>query len=133
MYCNDGFTLVEIVVELVTGRKFVAFLGERVFAPLSMTNTTTSLGESGNVAEYYEATSGKKYPREVVSVYATGGFSSTAEDLCRFGESLMDGGRNLLSTAAAGALLPATRTFYKRVARGQVVRAGWLGLLDAHR
>ena len=102
MYCNDGFTLAEIVVELVTGRKFVAFLGDRVFAPLGMTNTTTSLGESGgaNVAEYYDAASGKKYPREVVPIYAAGGFSSTAEDLCRFGESLMDGGRNLLSTAA---------------------------------
>ena len=102
MYCNDGFTLAEMVVEQVTGRKFVAFLGERVFAPLRMTNTTTSLGESGgaNVAEYYEATSGKKYPREVVPIYAAGGFSSTAEDLCRFGDSLMSGGRNLLSPAS---------------------------------
>ena len=47
MYCHDGFTLAEMVVEQVTGRKFVAFLGERVFAPLGMTDTTTSLGESG--------------------------------------------------------------------------------------
>lgn len=102
MYCNDGFTLAEIVVEQVTGRKFVAFLGDRVFAPLGMTNTTTSLGESGgaNVAEYYDAASGKKYPREVVPIYAAGGFSSTAEDLCRFGDSLMAGGRNLLSPAS---------------------------------
>ena len=102
MYCNDGFTLAEIVVEQVTGRKFVAFLSERVFAPLGMTDTTTTLGESGgvNVAEYYDAASGKKYPREVVPMYATGGFSSTAEDLCRFGDSLMAGGRNLLSTAS---------------------------------
>ena len=102
MYCNDGFTLAEMVVEQVTGRKFVAFLDDRLFAPLGMNNTSTSLGESGgaNVAEYYEATSGKKYPREVVPVYATGGFSSTAEDLCRFGDSLMAGGRNLLSPAS---------------------------------
>ncbi|MES2584304.1 MAG: serine hydrolase domain-containing protein [Pseudomonadota bacterium] len=102
MYCNDGFTLAEMVVEQVTGRKFVAFLGERVFAPLGMNNTATSLGESGgaNVAEYYDAISGKKYPREVVPIYAAGGFSSTAEDLCRFGDSLMAGGRNLLSTAS---------------------------------
>ena len=102
MYCNDGFTLAEMVVEQVTGRKFVAFLDDRVFGPLGMTSTTTSLGESGgaNVAEYYDATSGKKYPREVVPVYATGGFSSTAEDLCRFGNSLMAGGRTLLSPAS---------------------------------
>jgi CubicO group peptidase (beta-lactamase class C family) len=102
MYCNDGFTLAEMVVEQVTGRKFVAFLGDRVFAPLGMTNTTTSLGESGgaNVAEYYDSSSGKKYPLEVVPIYAAGGFSSTAEDLCRFGGSLMAGGRSLLSPAS---------------------------------
>ncbi len=102
MYCNDGFTLAEMVVEQVTGRKFVAFLGERVFAPLGMTNTATSLGESGgaNVAEYYDAASGKKYPREVVPIYAAGGFSSTAEDLCRFGDSLIASGRTLLSPAS---------------------------------
>ena len=102
MYCNDGFTLAEMVVEQITGRKFVAFLADRVLAPLGMTNTTTSLGESGgvNVAEYYDAASGTKYPREVVPIYAAGGFSSTAEDLCRFGDSLMADGHNLLSPAS---------------------------------
>ena len=102
MYTNDGFTLAEIVVERVAGRKYVDFLAERIFAPLGMTHTGASLGEivEGNVAEYYEAKSGKKYPREIVPVYATGGLSSTAEDLCRFGDSLMPGGRNLLSPAS---------------------------------
>lgn len=67
-----------------------------------MTHTGASAGEivEGNVAEYYEAKSGKKYPRGVVSVYATGGLSSTAEDLCRFGDRLMPGGRSPLSAAS---------------------------------
>ena len=107
MYCNDGFTLAEIVVERVAGRKYVDFLAERIFAPLRMTHTGASLGEivEGNVAEYYEAKSGKKYPREVVPVYATGGLSSTAEDLCRFGDSLMPGGTTLLSPASIREIL----------------------------
>ncbi len=107
MYCNDGFTLAEIVVERVAGRKYVDFLAERVFAPLGMAHTGPSVGEiaEGNVAEYYDAKSGRKYPREVVPVYATGGLSSTAEDLCRFGDSLMPGGRTLLSPASLREIL----------------------------
>lgn len=102
MYCNDGFTLAEIVVERVSGSRYMDFLAARVFAPLGMTRTGASVGESGgdNVAEYYEAKSGKKYPREVVPVYATGGIASTAEDLCRFGNALLPGGKALLSPAS---------------------------------
>ncbi|MES2787572.1 MAG: serine hydrolase domain-containing protein [Pseudomonadota bacterium] len=102
MYCNDGFTLAEIVIEKVSGQKYIDFLGARVFAPLGMNHTTKSLGESGgvNVAEYYDAISGKKYPREAVPMLATGGLASTAEDLCRFGSCLVDGGPRLLSPAS---------------------------------
>jgi CubicO group peptidase (beta-lactamase class C family) len=107
MYTNDGFTLVEIIIERRTGRKYLDFLAERIFAPLGMTHTGASLGEivEVNVAEYYEAKSGKKYPREVVPMYATGGLSSTAEDLCRFGDSLMPYGKALLSQASLRELL----------------------------
>lgn len=107
MYTNDGFTLAEMVVERVTGRRFLDFLADRVFAPLGMKHTGASIGESGggNVAEYYDASSGKKYPREIVPVYATGGLSSTAEDLCRFGDSLMPGGKRLLSPASLQEIL----------------------------
>ena len=102
MYCNDGFSLAEIVVEKVSGQKYIEFLGTRVFAPLGMTHTTTSLGVSGgtNVAEYYDPISNKKYPREVVPMLATGGLASTAEDLCRFGNCLMNGDPQLLSPAS---------------------------------
>ena len=76
---------------------------ERVFAPRCMSDTATSFGESGgaNVAEDYDPTSGEKYPREVVRMYATGGLSSTAADLCRVGDSLMAGGCSLLSPASS--------------------------------
>lgn len=71
---------------------------------IAMTHTGASLGEivDGNVAEYYEAKAGKKYPREVVPVYATGGLSSTAEDFCRFGDSLVPGGSYVFFAGVAG-------------------------------
>ena len=89
MYCNDGFTFAEIIVERVSGMKFMDFVAERIFKPLGMKNSGSSVGECGskNIAEYYDLKTGKKYPPEVVEVYACGGISSTAEDLCKFGQS----------------------------------------------
>ncbi len=105
MYCNDGFTLAEIIVEKVSGKKFMDFLAERVFKPLGMKNTGVSVGECGleNIAEYYDVKTGKKYPPELVEIYACGGISSTAEDLCKFGNSFNPkSGRKILSAASLG-------------------------------
>ena len=108
-YSNDGFTLAEIVVERASGRKYMDFLASRIFVPLGMRHTGPNLGELGlrgiDVAEFYDAKHGTKYPREIVPVYAAGGISSTAEDLCRFGDALMPGGTPLLSPASLAELL----------------------------
>ncbi|HNY11993.1 MAG TPA: serine hydrolase domain-containing protein [Candidatus Wallbacteria bacterium] len=107
IYCNDGFTLAEIVVERVSGKKFVEFLAERVFKPLGMKNTGASVGEiqNANTAEYYDAKTGKKHPREVVMVYGAGGLSSTASDLCIFANSFSPYGKHILSEASIREIL----------------------------
>jgi CubicO group peptidase (beta-lactamase class C family) len=109
MYSNDGFTLAEIVVERTSGRKYMDFLAERIFVPLGMMHTGPNVGELGRrgieVAEFYDMNSGKRYPREIVPLYAAGGISSTAEDLCRFGNALLPGGTPLLSRASLAELL----------------------------
>lgn len=102
MYCNDGFTLAEIIVENVSGKKYMDFLSEHIFKPLGMKNTGVSIGElqKGDLAEYYDIKAGKKYPLEAVSVYGAGGLSSTPEDLCRFGSSFYLKGKKILSDAS---------------------------------
>ena len=35
VYCNDGFSLAEIIVERVSGKKYSTFLAQRIFAPKS--------------------------------------------------------------------------------------------------
>jgi CubicO group peptidase (beta-lactamase class C family) len=86
VYCNDGFTLAEMIVERVSGGKYIDFLNKRIFKPLGLKNTGMSVGEiNGNpVALYYDAKTGKIHPRETLSVLGAGGLSSTAEELCRF-------------------------------------------------
>ncbi len=129
IYCNDGFTLAEIIVEKVSGKKFLDFLKERIFDPLEMRNTSASIGEIGeeNIAERYDPKSGKKYPHETYTVYAAGGLSSTAEDLCRFGESFTSGGKRLLSEASIKEILKAQPTgFSDKLKNTQMLNAfGW--------
>lgn len=87
-YCNDGFTLAEIIVERLSKGPYLDFLRERIFRPLGLENTALSLGtlQGKPVASYYDPKTGKPHPPEAISVFGTGGLSSTAVDLCRFAE-----------------------------------------------
>lgn len=102
IYCNDGFTLAEILVEKVSGVRYMDFVTKRIFRPLGMRDSGPSNGELQpvNSAFYYEAATGKKHPHEVMMVYGAGGLSSTAEDMCRFGYSFCAGGPAILSKAS---------------------------------
>lgn len=88
-YCNDGFTLAEMIVERASGKKYIDFLKKRIFTPLGLKNTGLSVGEIKGkpVAAYYDAKTAKIYPLEVLSVLGAGALSSTPEDLCRFADA----------------------------------------------
>jgi CubicO group peptidase (beta-lactamase class C family) len=129
IYCNDGFTLAEIIVERVSGKKYMDFLIERIFSPLGMKHSSASLGEISetNVGEYYDAKTGKKYPRQVVPVYGAGGLSSTAEDLCRFGDSFSLKGKRILSDASIREILKTQPTRFSDKLRDRQIMGefGW--------
>ncbi len=115
IYCNDGFTLAEMIVEKLSGKKFIDFVAERIFEPLEMKDSAASVGETGgNVAVYYDVPTGKKYPLEVVRVHAAGGLSSTAEDLCRFADSFTPGGKHILSEVSLEEALKSQPTLFTK-------------------
>ena len=128
IYCNDGFTLAEMIVERVSGQKFIDFLRERVFRPLGMKDTDASIGETGgNISHFYDPDTGKKYPAEVILVHAAGGLSSTAEDLCRFGDSFCPGGKKILSQSSIDEILKSQPTPFTAGLRGPAILEsfGW--------
>ena len=86
VYCNDGFTLAEMIVERVSRKKYITFLQGRLFKPLGLKDTGMGVAEIGGkpVARYYDAKTGKIHPLESLSVLGAGGLSSTAGELCRF-------------------------------------------------
>ncbi len=86
VYCNDGFTLAEMIVERLSKGRYIDFLNERIFKPLGLENTGLSVGEIKGkpVASYYDPKTGKIHPPEVSSILGAGGLSSTAGEICRF-------------------------------------------------
>lgn len=102
VYCNDGFTLAEMIVARVSGREFIDFLTERIFQPLGLRRTGLSVGErrDANTAIYYRADTGEMEPLEVVSLLGAGGLSASAADLCRFLDVFSVEGNRLFSAGA---------------------------------
>ncbi|MDD3845568.1 MAG: serine hydrolase [Syntrophorhabdaceae bacterium] len=97
VYCNDGFTLAEMIVERVSGWRYMDFLNERIFKPLGLENTGMGLGEMMGrpIALYYDPETAKVHPPESISLLGAGGLSSTAEELCRFTDSVLTRGKLL--------------------------------------
>jgi CubicO group peptidase (beta-lactamase class C family) len=49
-YCNDGFTLLEIIVERVSGMDFTSYIEENIAAPLNLTQTGTA--NASNIGKF---------------------------------------------------------------------------------
>ncbi|NSL68118.1 serine hydrolase domain-containing protein [Bacillus toyonensis] len=106
VYCNDGFTLTEILVERVSGMSFTEFLHQRFTEPLKMNHTKTPQDKWRNEKRaglYFPAYQGQ-LPIESVNVIGTGGVSSTAEDMVRFSQLFMGQGKGILSDKVVKAM-----------------------------
>ena len=96
-YCNDGFTLLEILVERVSGMSFTEYLEENIFEPLSLDNTYTmwDVPDINRQIPYYTST-GMQMEPECTQLIGAGGIMSTSEDLSRFGSAFFYGEDSLL-------------------------------------
>ncbi len=103
VYCNDGFTLAEILVEKVSGMKFTAFIHQNFTQPLEMNHTKTSqdILEPSKLAGLYYPGVLEQLPNETINVIGTGGIYSTAEDMVRFSQIFTKEENGILSDKAA--------------------------------
>jgi CubicO group peptidase (beta-lactamase class C family) len=107
VYCNDGFSLAQLLVERVSGLSFSEYLGKNISEPLQMTNTKTPMDQFDRVqlAKVYKAGSDTELPADTVNAIGAGGIYSTAEDLCRFAQIFQYGTDNgVLSKTSAKAM-----------------------------
>lgn len=90
VYCNDGFSLAEILVERVSGMNFSEYVRKNFSHKLGLENTKTPLDEfnRNDLAKTYTLSDFKEDPVENVNYIAAGGIYSNAEDMCRFANAI---------------------------------------------
>ena len=96
-YSNYGVGLGSYIVERVSGEPFEQYVAEHIFAPLAMTHSSFYQPLPKDLAdlpsEGYRANSEKPpVGFEIFSPVGAGGLSSTATDMGRFGQALLNGG-----------------------------------------
>ncbi len=119
-YCNDGFTLAELLVTRVSGQDYLDFLSDRVLEPLSLDRTGTGIAErdDSDYAAFYQTDTGKKVPAEIVSCIGAGGLSSTPEDLVRFADSFSGRGPDVLSDSSIAEMIKGQPSAFARCRDG---------------
>lgn len=92
VYCNDGFTMIEPLVEAVSGKRFVQFVADELLGPLDMTLSRFALVPypGGSFAPGYAGD--VKLGQEFMNAYATGGLSSTPSEVGNFAIMLLNEG-----------------------------------------
>ncbi|NFT07459.1 beta-lactamase family protein [Clostridium botulinum] len=102
VYCNDGFTLAEILVEKVSGESFTNFVHENMTIPLKMDNIKTSQDgfNREKLAKTYSPIAPTiETPPDSANIIGAGGIYSTAQDLCKFGNIFTKNGIVLSSNS----------------------------------
>jgi CubicO group peptidase (beta-lactamase class C family) len=111
-YSGGGYTVLQLVIEEVTGESFATYMQREVLDPLGMTRSSfqwrsdlraaTAIGHNPD---------GQPYPNYLFTEKAAAGLYTTAADLARFAAAAMTGpqgqppGRGVLSTASLAAML----------------------------
>ncbi|KQO18622.1 serine hydrolase domain-containing protein [Paenibacillus sp. Leaf72] len=106
VYCNDGFTLAEILVERVSGIGFTAFIHKYITEPLDMSHTKTpqDLIDQAALAGSYSPLYEGQLPQENYNIIATGGLYSTAEDLAAFSQIFTGQAEGIISAKSLEAM-----------------------------
>ncbi|WP_342555942.1 serine hydrolase domain-containing protein [Paenibacillus sp. FSL R7-0652] len=106
VYCNDGFQLLEILVERMSGQSYSKYVEQFISKPLQLNSTKTPMDsfDRDRLAETYWPTFKPKMPVENANIIGTGGIYSTSEELAAFAEVLMGNHPDILSEASVQAM-----------------------------
>ncbi|MDS0524698.1 beta-lactamase family protein [Clostridium sp. SHJSY1] len=99
VYCNDGFTLAEILVEHVTGDSYTNYITKNITNPLKMNDTKTpnSKFDKDKLCKTYYTGIQNALPVDTLNVLGAGGIYSSAEDLCKFATTFTNNSNKILS------------------------------------
>lgn len=98
VYCNDGFFVLELLVERVSGESYTDYISDHIKKPLGLSQTGTpyDMFQSPYAMDIYTE-SGDKYAYEYCMNVGSGGIIASAYDLCKFGTAFFEGDDTLLT------------------------------------
>ena len=105
-YSGGGYTLLQLIIEEVSGRPFSDFMDERVFAPLEMDRTTFDHAEAVELglAENF-APDGTTEPFRWYTALAASSLFTTSRDLAIFISAQSEGSSNPVLSSETMALM----------------------------
>lgn len=85
MYSGAGYTILQLLIEEISGQSFQEYMTREVFEPLNMENSTFVLSEKPNrqLAQIFKDDGTTRQPQKFTALAAASLFSST-EDLSKF-------------------------------------------------
>ena len=97
-YCNDGFELLEIIVERVSGISYTEYIEKNIADRIGAVNIYTVENVFGNskLSNIYSDRK-NRYDTDYTTCLGSGGVYSTARDTCEFGSTFCKGDNRLLS------------------------------------
>ena len=99
-YCNDGFTLLELIVEAVSGESYTDYVQHHISKPLGLQTTGTPWDLFQNEAQVETFMGSVRFAPDYCMTIGSGGMLATAPDVCRFGSAFFMGDTRLLSDKA---------------------------------
>lgn len=91
IYCNDGFTLAQALVEKVSGLSYADYLSKNILTKAGLNNTSCYFkADNPNVALSYKS-DGSAADLEYLNSLGAGGIASNAQDLAKFGAAILAG------------------------------------------
>lgn len=107
-YSGGGFTILQLIIEEVTGEQFADYMQREILAPLGMHNSTFRYPEqrSAMILKCYESSRGDLIPNYLFRARAAAGLYTSISDLALFVSAAMNGKDGL--QAGRGLLKPST-------------------------
>ena len=121
VYCNDGFTLAEMVVAAVSGMPFGAYCKRYITDPIGADSTRTSTTWTGDHPLVCE----RKKVREFFYLQGCGGFTTSMIDLCRFGNLFLTENSVISEASKAEMRKPQGKTFLPMDEASRHYGLGW--------
>jgi CubicO group peptidase (beta-lactamase class C family) len=89
-YSGGGYTMLQMMIEDVTGKPFNTYMRETVLVPLGMTHSTFVNPDPAHLAEVYDANGRETYYRKFTALAAASLFTSAA-DMTHFVQAQLPG------------------------------------------